>query len=81
MPYGSQSIPAQVSHALERAAKISDYNEMSGFSNPSTVTINRVLGHVFRRPYLAVSPETSFLQLGTFLVTGYQINVDGLINV
>ena len=54
---------------------------MSGFSNPSTVTINRVLGHVFRRPYLAVSPETSFLQLGTFLVTGYQINVDGLINV
>ena len=78
-PYDSQNNPSQASHDLEKAAKISDYNEVSGFSNPSTVTINRVLGHVFRRPYLAVSPETPFLQLGTFLATGYQINVDGLI--
>lgn len=78
-PYDSQSTQSQVSHDLETAAKISDYNEVSGFSNPSTVTINRVLGHVFRRPYLAVSPETPFLQLGTFLAIGYQIYVDGLI--
>ena len=78
-PYGFQSTPSQVSHDHERAAKISDYNEVSGFSNPSTVTINRVLGHVFRRPYLSVPPEIPFLELGTFLATGYQINVDGLI--
>jgi hypothetical protein len=78
-PYDSQSTPSQVSHDLERAAKISDYNEVSGFSNPSAVTINRVLGHVFRRPYLSVLPETPFLQLGTFLATGFQIYVDGLI--
>jgi hypothetical protein len=77
--FDSQSTPSQVSHDHERAAKISDYNEVSGFSNPSTVTINRVLGHVFRRPYLSIPPETPFLQLGTFLATGYQINVDGLI--
>lgn len=79
MHYGSQT-PTQVSHALE-GAKISDYNGMSGFSNLSTVTIYRVLGPIFRRPYLEVSPETSLLQLGTFLTTGYQINVDGLNNV
>ena len=77
--YGSQSTPSQVSHDHKRAAKISDYNEVSGFSNPSTVTINRVLGNVFRRPYLSVPPEIPFLELGTFLATGYQINVDGLI--
>jgi CBS domain-containing protein len=78
-PYDSQSTRSLVSHDLERAAKISDYNEESGFSNPSTVTINLVLGQVFRRPYLSVSPETPFLQLGTFLAIGYQIYVDGLI--
>ena len=78
-PYDSQSTQPQASHDLERATKISDYNEVSGFSNPSTVTINRVLGHVFRRPYLSVSPETPFLELGTFLAIGYQIYVDGLI--
>jgi predicted transcriptional regulator len=79
-PYDSQSTPSQVSHDDdESAAKISDYNVVSVFSNPSTVTINRVLGHVFRRPYLIVPPETPFLELGTFLATGYQINVDGLI--
>lgn len=78
-PYDSQSTPSQVSHDHERPAKISDYNVASVFSDPSTVTINRVLGHVFRRPYLSVPPETPFLELGTFLATGYQINVDGLI--
>jgi len=78
-PYDSQNTSSHLSYDLERAAKNSYYNEVSGFSNPSTVTINRVLGHVFRRPYLTVSPETPFLQLGTFLAIGYPIYVDGLI--
>ena len=52
---------------------------MSGFSNPSTVTINRVLGHVFRRLVLECPTRNTLLELGTFLATGYQINVDGLI--
>jgi len=78
-PFDSQNTPSQVSHDHERAAKISDYNTVSIFSNPSTVTINQILGHVFRRPYLSIPPEIPFLELGTFLATGYQINVDGLI--
>ena len=78
-PSDSQSAPSQVSHDRERAPKISDYNSVSAFSNPRSVTINRVLGHVFRRPYLSVTPDTSFIQLGTFLAIGYQIYVDGLI--
>lgn len=78
-PFDSQSTPPQVSHVHEKAAKIRGYNVVNAFSNPRTVTINRVLGHVFRRPYLSVPPEASFLQLGTFLAIGYQIYVDGLI--
>lgn len=55
------------------------YNDMSDFSDLRTQTINQVISHVFRRPYLAVTPETPFLQFGTYLATGYQVFVDGLI--
>jgi len=41
--------------------------------------ISSVLSHVFRRPYVSVSPETPLLELGTYLATGHQIYVDGLI--
>lgn len=71
-PYDSPNTPSQASYDLERAAKISDYNEVSGFSNPSTVTINRVLGHVFRRPYLSV--PIAILTCGVFVFTGVVYN-------
>ncbi|HEY7228679.1 MAG TPA: hypothetical protein VH481_11225 [Nitrososphaeraceae archaeon] len=44
-----------------------------------SVTISSVLSHVFRRPYVSVSPDTPLLELGTYLATGHQIYVDGLI--
>ena len=44
-----------------------------------SVKINVILSHVFRRPYLSISPDTPFGQLGTYLATGHQVHVDGLI--
>lgn len=49
------------------------------FATTKTITINSVLSHVFRRPYVSVSPDTPLLELGTYLATGHQIYVDGLI--
>jgi predicted transcriptional regulator len=59
--------------------KTIDYNKTKRKSNLGKVTIGQVLSQVFRRPYLSVLPGTSFAELGTFLATGYQIYVDGLI--
>jgi len=38
-----------------------------------------IISHVFRRPYLSVLPDTPFPQLATYLATGHQVLVDGLI--
>ena len=64
--------------------KIDEKTNDSRYANrdiPTTksVTISSVLSHVFRRPYVSVSPDTSLLELGTYLATGHQIYVDGLI--
>lgn len=41
--------------------------------------IYNIISHVFRRPYLSVLPDTPFPQLVTYLATGHQVLVDGLI--
>ncbi|HEY7108239.1 MAG TPA: CBS domain-containing protein [Nitrososphaeraceae archaeon] len=41
--------------------------------------IYKIISHVFRRPYLSVLPDTPFPQLATYLATGHQVLVDGLI--
>jgi CBS domain-containing protein len=62
-----------------RGSKTNDHNKIKHISNHGIVTIEQVLAHVLRRPYLSVLPGTSFIELGTFLATGYQVYVDGLI--
>jgi predicted transcriptional regulator len=59
--------------------KTIDYNKTRRKSNLGLVTIGQVLSQVFRRPFLSILPGTSFAELGTFLATGHQIYVDGLI--
>jgi CBS domain-containing protein len=58
-----------------------DNSRSSDRNLPTTksIMISSVLSHVFRRPYVSVSPETPLLELGTYLATGHQIYVDGLI--
>jgi predicted transcriptional regulator len=68
----------------EKDAKIHGGTDNSRYSDKDFVTtkiitINSVLSHVFRRPYVSVSPDTPLLELGTYLATGHQIYVDGLI--
>lgn len=75
----SQKITSNHDSNLGSKIKTGDYNGIKSISNSGMVTIEQVLSHVFRRPYLSVLPETSFIELGTFLATGYQIYVDGLI--
>lgn len=76
----SKELSSKLTVNLETIAKI-NRNVITGHSDKKNenVTIYRLLSHVFRRPYLAVSPETSFIELGTYLAIGYQIYVDGLI--
>lgn len=75
----SQKTTSKSDSNLESKVKTGDYNGIKSISNSGMVTIEQVLSHVFRRPYLSVLPETSFIELGTFLATGYQVYVDGLI--
>ena len=65
-------------------AKIDENAGSNRYSNrdiPTTksITISSVVSHVFRRPYVSVPPDTPLLVLGTYLATGHQIYVDGLI--
>ena len=43
--------------------------------------ISDIVPHIFKRPVLSVKPEDSLLYVGTFLATGPQIYVDGLVVV
>jgi CBS domain-containing protein len=43
------------------------------------ITIREVAPHIFQRPLLYVGPSDSMLQVATFLATGPQIYVDGLV--
>src|SRR5437870_3745451 len=43
--------------------------------------ISDVVPHIFKRPVLTVRPNDSLLYVGTFLATGPQIYVDGLVVV
>lgn len=68
----------------DQDAKIDENAGSNRYSNrdiPTTksITISSVVSHVFRRPYVSVPPDTSLLELGTYLATGHQIYVDGLI--
>lgn len=63
---------------IYRGANNSRYSDRD-FATTKTITISSVLSHVFRRPYVSVSPDTPLLELGTYLATGHQIYVDGLI--
>ncbi len=74
----AQDSPSRVSTNNHGLANNNEYDYTREVSNP-TVTLNRILPNVFRRPYLSVSPETPFLQLATFLAIGHQVYVDGLI--
>ena len=53
--------------------------EINHSSNPRSIKMDQILPHVSRRPYLSVSPDALFIQIGTFLATGSRIYVDGLI--
>ena len=44
----------------------------------SDISVKEAVPHIFRRPLLDVSPDTSLTQLATFLAIGPQIYVDGL---
>lgn len=44
-----------------------------------SVTIRAAAPQIFRRPLLFVNPDDSMLQVATFLATGLQIYVDGLV--
>lgn len=43
------------------------------------ISIREAAPHIFRRPLLYVSPFDSMLQVATFIATGPQIYVDGLV--
>ena len=45
----------------------------------SDIKIKNAAPHIFTRPFLFVEPNTRMLQIGTFLATGPQIYVDGLV--
>jgi hypothetical protein len=47
----------------------------------SDIQIKNAAPHIFRRPFLFVEPNTSMLQIATFLAIGPQIYVDGLVVV
>lgn len=68
-------------NGVTKIDEIEDNSRSSDRNLPTTksIMISSVLSHVFRRPYVSVSPETPLLELGTYLATGHQIYVDGLI--
>jgi CBS domain len=43
------------------------------------IPIKDAVSHIFRRPYLCVSPTAHMLQIASFLAIGPQIYVDGLV--
>ena len=45
----------------------------------ASIPIIDCTAHIFRRPCLSVNPTAQMLQLATFLATGPQIYVDGLV--
>jgi hypothetical protein len=47
----------------------------------SDIEIRNAAPHIFARPFLFVGPNTTMLQVATFLAIGPQIYVDGLIVV
>lgn len=55
------------------------FSDVKDLPTTKSITISSVLSHVFRRPYVSVPPDTGLLELGTYLATGHQIYVDGLI--
>jgi len=68
----------------DQDAKIDEKAGNNRYSNrdiptSKSITISSVVSHVFRRPYVSVPPDTPLLELGTYLATGHQIYVDGLI--
>ncbi len=64
---------------IHEAADNRRYSNARDLPTTKSITISSVLSHVFRRPYVSVSPDTPLIELGTYLATGHQIYVDGLI--
>lgn len=77
--YESQHTPSHLSDRLDATSMDTDYSHKTSFSKVTARRIDQVLAHVLQRPYLAVSPEAPFFQVGTYLATGSKIYVDGLI--
>ena len=51
----------------------SDRDSNRDIPTTKSITISSVVSHVFRRPYVAVRPETPLLELRTYLATANQI--------
>ena len=64
---------------IQKATVKGKQSSSKAFPDIENVTIRSVLFQAFRRPYVSVSPDTPLVELGTYLSTGHQIYVDGLI--
>src|SRR5215510_13869473 len=77
--YDSRHSKSMFSDRNDGTLNINNDFNIRGQSNPQNIKIDQILPHISKRPYLSVTHDALFFQIGTFLATGSRIYVDGLI--
>jgi predicted transcriptional regulator len=77
--YDSQHSPSIFGDRNDGILKINNHFDVREQSDLQNIKIEQILPHIFKRPYLSVSHDALFFQIGTFLATGSRIYVDALL--